>query len=373
MLLRHHGRLLFIYFFSLCLILLISIYNLVSHHNMSVFTIIVSVVAILTVHFMYLVASRALILTGESERRYRNLVERAPDAIAVHQDGIIVFANPACATLMGISDCSQLIGLPMLKFVPHQYKDIVRKRATSAMNDHNVGQLEEQFVRLDGKIIDVEVTAIGIPYMGKPAVLIIVREIGHHKDVERQLTETNAHFRRLSSLDGLTGILNRRTFDEDLLDTWGQLTLNLYPICLIFIDVDNFKEYNDFYGHMAGDLCLQMIAHKLDNEARIIAGNAYRYGGEEFAVVFPALSMLDPMEAADRLRESISSCTIPHHGLGEDAVVTISVGVVSNQWAPYEHQDDFVRAADLALYEAKKQGRNSTVAANQLHFVQEKH
>ncbi|WP_027085283.1 sensor domain-containing diguanylate cyclase [Cohnella panacarvi] len=324
-------------------------------------SIVVSMLVILAMGYLYLTTRKALRATIESERRYRVLIDSTPDAVAVHQDGHVVFANPACTTLMGVGQTSQLVGQPIMKFVPAHLAEVVAARAYNAMKENEVGKLDEQFVRPDGTVIDVEVTAIGIPYQRKPAVLIICRDIGVRKEAERKLTEANMLLERLSKLDGLTGILNRRSFDERLASDWDRSRQEVEPLALILLDVDSFKEYNDHYGHQAGDTCLQMIAGIVEDEARKARGAAFRYGGEEFAVLLPGCDSRAGKSVADQIRRSVESCAIPHEGVAGEAIVTISVGVASA--LDYTGLEHWVQAADQALYRAKKQGRNSTVEA----------
>lgn len=324
-------------------------------------TILVSMLVILAMGYLYLTTRKALRRAIESERRYRVLIDSSPDAVAVHQDGHVVFANPACTALMGVGQTSQLVGQPIMKFVPAHLAEVVASRADNAMKENEVGKLDEQFVRPDGTVIDVEVTAIGIPYQGKPAVLIICRDIGLRKEAERKLTEANMLLESLSKLDGLTGIPNRRSFDEQLALSWAKARQEVEPLALILLDVDSFKEYNDYYGHQAGDTCLQMIASIVEGEARKANGSAFRYGGEEFAVLLPGCDLRAGKSVADQIRRSVEGCAIPHEGVADDAKVTISVGVASA--LDYVGLKPWVEAADQALYRAKKQGRNSTVEA----------
>lgn len=320
----------------------------------------VALIAILMTWYMFRMTKNALLTTLESERHYRRLVNNSPDAIAVHQDGFVVFANPACNQLIGAKDNSEIIGLPIMQFVHQPYMKVVGDRVSQAMNEKDVGALEEQFIKMDGSLVDVEVTAIGFPYEGRPAVLIFAREISIRKEAERKMKEANALLQRLSKLDGLTGIPNRRSFDEDRLRYWEEAQVNRTTLSLVLFDVDNFKAYNDYYGHQAGDACLQMVASVADGEARKASGTAYRYGGEEFAILFSGNGRDNDFKAAERIRLAIADCFIPHEGISSEAIVTISLGLAS--WTDTLNQtaEQWLHAADMALYEAKRHGRNST-------------
>jgi len=325
--------------------------------------ILVSLLVLLGLGYLYLTTSKALRTTQESERSYRRLIDSTPAAVAVHQGGYVVFANAACLNLMGVNQISQLIGQPIMKFVPAHLAEVVASRTNSAMNQNEVGTLDEQFVRPDGSIVDVEVTAIGLPYQGKPAVLIICRDIGVRKETERKLTEANMLLERLSNLDGLTGIPNRRSLDEQLSLSWEKANSELKPLALVLIDVDSFKDYNDYYGHQAGDACLRAVAGIIEAESGKAGGTAYRYGGEEFAVILPGCDNDAGKAVADQIRQAVESSAIPHEAVDKDAKVTISVGVASAAHGKFADSEQWIQAADQALYKAKKQGRNSTVIA----------
>lgn len=276
----------------------------------------------------------------------------------MHQDGIVVFANPACAKLMGVSDSSRLIGIPMMRFVHQPYMEAVHDRAKRALSEKDVGTMDEQFVRLDGSLVDVEVTAIGFPYEGRPAVLIVAREVGIRKEAERKMKEANALLQRLSTLDGLTGIPNRRSFDGDLRELWERTRDSGEPNSLLLFDVDNFKAYNDYYGHQAGDECLQQIARIAEFEASRTQGTAYRYGGEEFAILLPEHDRERALSAAEQIRQAIARRQIPHAGISTEATVTISLGSATCKSVSDQTPAQWLHAADQALYQAKNLGRN---------------
>lgn len=370
MLRRSVGRLSMIYIGTVLLLVAISAYTFASGRSwadsamwIKDVAIIVSLLVLIGLGYLYLTTSRDLRSSQESERSYRRLIDSTPAAVAVHQGGYVVFANAGCLKLMGVSQTSQLIGQPIMKFVPAHLAEVVASRANSAMNRNEVGTLDEQFVRPDGSIVDVEVTAIGIPYQGKPAVLIICRDIGTRKDAERKLTAANLLLERLSNLDGLTGIPNRRSLDEQLPLSWKKANSELKPLALVLIDVDSFKDYNDYYGHLAGDACLRKVAGIIEAEAGKAGGTAYRYGGEEFAVLLPGCDNDAGRAVADRIRQAVESSAIPHEAVDKDAKVTISVGVASAAHGIFADSEQWIQAADQALYRAKKQGRNSTVNA----------
>jgi diguanylate cyclase (GGDEF)-like protein len=180
------------------------------------------------------------------------------------------------------------------------------------------------------------------------------------REREDELRRANATLSNLANNDALTGIANRRSFDEQLAVEWRRTRRDGASISLLAIDVDHFKKFNDCYGHVEGDACLRRVARVLDDAARRAGDFAARIGGEEFALLLPNASLADASLIAEALREDIQALNIVHSG-SPDARVTISIGVAA---APPERiglMSDLVDRADAALYRAKRAGRNRVV------------
>ncbi len=175
-----------------------------------------------------------------------------------------------------------------------------------------------------------------------------------------ELQHSNAQLHRLASLDGLTQVANRRCFDEYLNQQWQQLCHSQKPLSLILLDVDYFKGYNDRYGHLAGDECLQKIAQVIAQTANRPEDLVARYGGEEFAVLLPET----PAEGASRvgtaLIEAVAALKIPHEASLIGDTVTISAGISWLIPQPGMPVTSLIETADCALYQAKQSGRNRT-------------
>lgn len=176
------------------------------------------------------------------------------------------------------------------------------------------------------------------------------------------LAEANARLEELSLSDALTGIANRRHFDRRLEEEWRRCRRFDLPLAEILIDVDHFKAYNDAFGHPAGDECLRRVAGALSDRLRRAGDLVARYGGEEFVALLPGLSLADAYVVAEHLRTRVEALRIPHPS-GKDAFVTVSAGVASVVPGPGP-SSRLTSAADAALYEAKKRGRNQSVAAS---------
>lgn len=167
--------------------------------------------------------------------------------------------------------------------------------------------------------------------------------------------------RTLSTQDGLTGINNRRRFDEALYDEWYRAARLSAPLSLIICDIDKFKEYNDTHGHLAGDKCITRIAHLIEDYARRAGDVAARFGGEEFAVILPDTGKKDAEEIAEQIRMAIVDLDLPHGNSSVADVVTASFGVHTTIPEKNTLPEILIDFADKALYEAKEQGRNKVV------------
>ncbi len=178
------------------------------------------------------------------------------------------------------------------------------------------------------------------------------------QESQQRLAEMNKRLMRLSILDGLTGIPNRRRFDESLGIEWKRAIRNKTPISLILMDIDYFKLYNDHYGHQEGDECLKKVAKTLESLIQRPTDLVSRYGGEEFVALLPETGPDGAMILAERMRHTIEELCIPHQKSKVSECVTLSLGVASVVPEQGESAEKLVEMADKALYKAKQSGRN---------------
>lgn len=178
------------------------------------------------------------------------------------------------------------------------------------------------------------------------------------KDLTEKLASENAVCQRLAFLDGLTGIANRRYFDEFLLKEWLRSIRDQTSLSLIMIDIDHFKIFNDTYGHQAGDECLKMLAMALESTLKRPADMIARYGGEEFVVVLPETEINGALAIAETMRLKAHALNIPHESSHGHGRVTISLGVASITPELNTSPSLLITVADKALYRAKNEGRN---------------
>ncbi len=178
-----------------------------------------------------------------------------------------------------------------------------------------------------------------------------------------ELEEANRRLAALSTTDALTGLSNRRQFDEVWHAEWQRAARGGLALAVVLIDVDQFKAYNDHYGHPAGDECLRRVASILAREVRRSGELVARYGGEEFVLVLPGADTEEARAVAERVRRAVEEAGIEHVGTGTTPVVTISAGVVSGRPRHASDAEALLREADVALYLAKQQGRNRVMTA----------
>ncbi len=181
---------------------------------------------------------------------------------------------------------------------------------------------------------------------------------------EQRLSEANARLTALSATDALTGIGNRRAFDQALQTAWQQAARDGTDLAVLLLDVDHFKSFNDRYGHPAGDFCLQMIGGVLAGGVRRPSDFAARYGGEEFVVLLPATTESGARELGVLLCRLVEEAGLPHIG-NPAGHVTVSIGAASMAPAPGEPGAALVALADRALYHAKQSGRRRVCTASE--------
>ncbi len=198
-----------------------------------------------------------------------------------------------------------------------------------------------------------------IDYISKPFSPSLVKaRIRNHLELKKY----RDILKESSMIDGLTGIANRRRFNEYLSMEWQRAMRRETDIALIMLDIDNFKKYNDTYGHLEGDECLKKVAESLSKGVKRASDLVARWGGEEFACLLPETSMNAALEMAEDFRANVEGLKIPHKSSQVAKVVTISIGVASIVPKQEQAYDLLLQQADKALYTAKDLGRNRVVA-----------
>jgi diguanylate cyclase (GGDEF)-like protein len=178
------------------------------------------------------------------------------------------------------------------------------------------------------------------------------------KHLLNDLGDLRERLQTLSRMDSLTGLYNRRHFQESLQQVWQRAQHDGDEVSVLMLDVDHFKAYNDRYGHPAGDACLARVAQALTDCLRQPGDVVARFGGEEFIAVLPQADEALAQKAAERIRQAVEALQIPHEGSSTASVVTVSLGIASVRAQPGLDSSEVISMADAALYRAKQGGRN---------------
>jgi len=194
-----------------------------------------------------------------------------------------------------------------------------------------------------------------VDYITKPFCMPIVKaRVNTHVELKKHRDK----LKQLSDLDGLTGICNRRRFDENMKLQWEYAQRSNTPLSLIMIDIGHFKAFNDLYGHGKGDECLKKVAHTLFETIKRPTDMIARYGGEEFACLIPVTDLDGATNIAEQMRANVLSLSIPHEASSAAGFVTISLGAACIKPTMYAAPAILLNGADQALYQAKRSNRN---------------
>lgn len=281
--------------------------------------------------------------------------------LAYRADGRCVMANAAAAAIVGMSQ-DKLLRLNFRQMENWKIckADVLAERTLVTGLPHF---LESQYTTAFGKILWARWAFSSFRSHGEPHLLLMLEDVTEQKQAHDALEN-------LSRRDALTGVLNRRGFEENLQAEWQASSRTQTALALVLIDVDFFKNYNDSYGHQAGDECLRRVAQALVRVARRTGDCVSRYGGEEFAVLLPNTDLAGAVRMASEMRVVIEGLGISHESSPAPKVITVSLGVAAWVAEPRTTHDTLVSEADRQLYRAKQEGRNR-VAWDENLYVQQ--
>ncbi|MCS3761838.1 diguanylate cyclase domain-containing protein [Bradyrhizobium centrosematis] len=298
------------------------------------------------------------------EANFRLLAEQSSDMVTrIGLDNQLLYVSPSCVRITGWSP-EELLGTSSLAGIHSDDTERVEQAVTALKN----GEAEEaRFVYRQRHRDKGEIWAEAALHVTLASdsgeidgVVAVVRDITEQKDLQDKLAS-------LATTDGLTGLANRRAFDERLADEWARARRDDTQLSLLLIDVDHFKKFNDHYGHVAGDGCLRAIGRILSAHAKRPADLAARYGGEEFAVLLPNTDAAGCAEVGEGIRRALHELALLHVQNPPSRLVTASVGAATAR--PSQATTDcstLVAAADRALYAAKDSGRDRLVMSGQV-------
>jgi diguanylate cyclase (GGDEF)-like protein/PAS domain S-box-containing protein len=252
-----------------------------------------------------------------------------------------------------------------------------QQRAQAIVRELNSGcegaMIECRVQKPDGEFIWVEASLrlVRDPETGLPSgILNVVRDVSERKEAEKKLQEAYNAVEALAITDALTGLANRRRFDQYLAVEWRRSMRDRQPLSLLMLDADKFKAYNDTYGHQRGDNCLKQIAEACMDVVSRPGDLVGRFGGEEFVVVLPNTESEGAMHVANEICEALRGRRLPHSG-NLPGIVTISAGCATLVPKFGKHAADLIEMADKALYRAKFNGRNQVCDSNTIESIGE--
>lgn len=285
----------------------------------------------------------------EDAYRYRSLVETSPDAVFVHdQDDRIVYINQTAVHMIGVNKPEDVYGQDIKRYFSGENEEKTRDRLRRLFAGLEVkGPIERQLVKVDGTCMEVEVHGGLVHYSGEKAVQTVCRDISERR-MQQEKLKTMAYY------DQLTNVANRRYFFDKLNSELEQAEEDQSMLALLFIDLDNFKQINDRYGHQIGDEILVIFTKRVKQKLRD-SDTLSRLGGDEFVILLTSITSGDqPNKVADRIMNSI---TKPIFKEGRAIHISASIGI-SIYPDHGRDRNDLMTRADRALYDAKERGRS---------------
>ncbi|WP_010164954.1 sensor domain-containing diguanylate cyclase [Sphingomonas sp. PAMC 26617] len=290
--------------------------------------------------------------------------------IAEHSSDVIALVGPDM-TFSYISGASErlflrsppeVIGHPVFEFVFHEDLPVLVEANRVVMGGgSNDATVTVRVIRGDGSLLWVEIASRVVENLksGTPGDrAVIMRDVSQRKALEDEL-------RAMAMKDGLTGLANRRAFDEALSGEWKRTLVAKSQLSLLLADIDHFKKFNDAHGHQVGDDCLRSVATAFLSATSDDKNVVARYGGEELAVVLPEANRDHAMDVAEHIRAAVEALQIPH-GVEVGGVITVSIGVataLARDGATAVMPQTLLTSADRALYLAKEAGKNCCKSA----------
>jgi diguanylate cyclase (GGDEF)-like protein/PAS domain S-box-containing protein len=324
------------------------------------FFIAVSMLVLYTLEVVIAESNRLQLNLRASESRFRLLAESSRDVIVMTAlEGERHYVSPAVAEVLGWQP-EEMVGGSFRQTVHPDDAPLFAQLLQDCREGKPTVALAYRCRTKSGEYrwLETNPRLYRDPVNGKPAGIVsVVRDISDRKLAEQELDKAFRMVENLASIDGLTGIANRRRFDETLDREWRRAQREGTELSLILLDVDHFKAFNDLYGHLRGDDCLRQIAESIREVATYVADLPARYGGEEFAVILPHTGRKGAIKVSEEILSVVRNRGIVHEG-NPHGVITVSAGCVT--FVPVESLSwlAMLQAVDAALYRAKAAGRN---------------
>ena len=269
------------------------------------------------------------------------------------------YIGPQIEELLGWPQDSWLTANDWIERIHPEDREYTMNFCISQSNDGVDPAADYRALKADGSFTWIRDVVHVIRENGETTALVgFIFDISERKKMEDELLTLNKKLEALSLQDGLTGVANRRLFDQTLKAEWFRALRSRQPISLVVLDIDHFKQYNDQYGHTRGDDCLIRVADALNKIPLRSTDLFARFGGEEFVFLLPGAERQSALEIAEKCRNTVINLAIPHAASPTANIVTISAGVHSLPPSPEIEPASLFEGADRMLYQAKEHGRN---------------
>ncbi|MGB2146938.1 MAG: diguanylate cyclase domain-containing protein [Vibrio toranzoniae] len=316
-------------------------------------------------------------LRGEMEKRkdtevalaqrdtiLQNILEASPDSIGIFNENMVYQAcNKPFVAALGISEVSDLVGKRLQDVVPNNIYMRLSNTDHQVLHQGKSLRYIDKVVSSDGECTwyDVVKSPFKDTASSTNGVLIMARDITERYLAEQKLEEANLELERLSFMDSLTSVSNRRRFDEQLSALWYYHAREKLPLTIMLCDIDFFKGYNDFYGHQQGDNALIKVSQAFKQVLNRSSDCVARYGGEEFGFILPNTTTEGAQLVAQRIHDEVLKLELDHEKSTVSEFITVSIGIISYIPMPGDEMESAVALADSALYQAKSEGRNRSI------------
>ncbi len=309
-----------------------------------------------SIGFLFDISDRKVLeeaLQREKER-YRKLLDNASEGIYIRKDHEFKYFNKKFQELLGYTE-NELRKLPYTEIIDESVFEICSNYYEKVLKGESVKlPYESIFKRKDGSKIFVEINVNVVDWEDGKAVQGFVRDITEKKKLEFELKEVNEKLKKLAIIDDLTEIYNQRYFREMLKLKYMESKRYNFPLSLIMIDIDDFKDINDTYGHLAGDYVLKKVAELIKKSVRNVDIVA-RYGGDEFVVILPHADLESAKKVAERIQKNIHNYEFWYEL--NPIKISVSIGISSIDKEIIKDEKELLKFADNALYEVKKRGK----------------
>lgn len=278
--------------------------------------------------------------------------------LLLEYDFALVLLDVQMPDMDGFKTAELMRGSESTRHIPIIFVTAINKNQKCMFKGYEIGAVDYLFKPIDPLILKSKVKVF-IELQKQKQLLEEQKRVLEEKVNELSLLqELNYELEHISTIDVLTGVSNRRSFETTIQTEWERAIRRNIPLSLIMIDIDHFKAFNDYYGHQVGDKCIRQVAKSIASSVRRPGDFVARYGGEEFVVILPETDKEGAFTVAERIRNSVEALAIKHGSSCVFEYVTISLGISTLFPEKYHSAEELIRRADRSLFQAKYFGRN---------------